>query len=310
MKTIQYTAFGHSDVLQLAQVEKPAPQENEVLIKIVATTVNPMDMKLREGYLQKLVPIQFPFSPGLDVSGIIEAVGDQVTLFKVGDEVFSPIFGGTYTEYVTIKEGQIALKPNNLSHNEAAALAVPLTTAYTLLVEEAQIKAGDRLLIHGAAGAVGAVMLQMAKAFGVYVIATASGKGVDMAKVLGADEVIDYKSQDFTRIAKDMDVVADLVGGETQTKSFGVLKKGGRLLSVVMPPSGELAEQFGVTAKFLNSAPSPVKLNFGKKLVEAGKIKAHITKVFKLEQAAQAQDLVSAGGVNGKIILEVGVLSE
>lgn len=305
MKAIQYAAYGHSDVLQLAQAEKPTPKENEVLIKIVATTVNPMDMKLREGYLQKQMPIQFPFLPGSDVSGIVEAVGEKVTLFKVGNEVFATTFGGTYTEYVTLNEGQIALKSNNLSHNEAAALAVPLTTAYTLLIEEAQIKVGDRLLIHGAAGAVGAVLLQMAKALGVYVIATASGKGVEMAKALGADEVVDYKSQDFTQIAKDMDVVADLVGGETQTKSFGVLKKGGKLLSIVMPPSNELAEQFGVTAKFINSAPSPAKLNYGKVLVEAGKIKANITSVFKLEQAAEAQDLVSAGGVNGKVILEV-----
>jgi len=305
MKAIQYAAFGHSDVLQLAQAEKPAPKENEVLIKIIATTVNPMDMKLREGYLQKQVPIQFPFLPGLDVSGIIEAVGDKVTLFKVGDEVFATTMGGTYTEYVTLNEGQIALKPNNLSLNEAAALAVPLTTTYTLLIEEVQIKAGDRLLIHGAAGAVGAVMLQMAKALGVYVIATASAQGVEMVRALGADEVVDYKSKDFTQIAKDMDVVADLVGGETQTKSFGVLKKGGKLLSIVMPPPNELAEQFGVTAKFINSAPSSVKLNYGKVLVEAGKIKANITSVFKLEQAAEAQDLVSAGGVNGKVILEV-----
>lgn len=305
MKAIQYAAYGHSDVLQLAQAEKPAPKEDEVLIKIVATTVNPMDMKLRKGYLQKQMPIQFPFLPGSDVSGIVEAVGEKVTLFKVGNEVFATTFGGTYTKYVTLNEGQIALKSNNLSHNEAAALAVPLTTAYTLLIEEAQIKVGDRLLIHGAAGAVGAVLLQMAKALGVYVIATASGQGVEMAKALGADEVVDYKSQDFTQIAKDMDVVADLVGGETQTKSFGVLKKGGKLLSIVMPPSNELAEQFGVTAKFINSAPSPVKLNYGKELVEAGKIKVNITRVFKLEQAAEAQDLVSAGGVNGKVILEV-----
>lgn len=126
-----------------------------------------------------------------------------------------------------------------------------------------------------------------------------------MVRALGADEVIDYKSQDFTQIAKDMDVVADLVGGETQTKSFGVLKKGGKLLSIVMPPSNELAEQFGVTAKFINSAPSPVKLNYGKELVEAGKIKAHITRVLKLEQAAEAQELVAAGGLNGKVVLEV-----
>lgn len=189
--------------------------------------------------------------------------------------------------------------------DEAASLAVPLVTSYSFLVEGADLKAGQRILIHGAAGGVGSIMIQMAKALGAYVIGTASGGGVALAKALGADEVIDYKTQDFTKLVKDADLVIDLAGGETQAKSFGVIKQGGLLLSAVMPPSEELAKQHHITAKFINSAPSYRKLDFGKKLVEEGKIKSHIAKTMKLKDAAKAQDLVSAGGINGKVVLEI-----
>ena len=305
MKAIEYIAFGKSNVLQLKQVDKPSIKEDEVLIKIKATTVNPLDMKIREGFMQKMMPVQLPFIPGSDAAGVIEAIGSKVTRLKVGDEVFTTSFGGSYAEYIAIKEAQVALKPSNVSFNEAASLAVPFATAYNVLVEVGDLKAGQKILIHGAAGAVGSVMVQMAKAMGAYVIGTASGTGVAMAKVFGADEAIDYKTKDFTTLVKDVDFVADLVGGETQSKSFTVLKKGGKLLSIVMPPSAELAEKFGVTAQFVSLPPSHKKLEFGVKLLEQGKIKASIAKTIKLEQAAQAQDLVSAGGVNGKIILEV-----
>jgi NADPH:quinone reductase-like Zn-dependent oxidoreductase len=305
MKAIEYVAFGKSNVLELKQVDKPSIKEYEVLIKIKATTVNPLDMKIREGYMQKMMPVQLPFIPGSDAAGVIEVIGSKVTRLKVGDEVFTTSFGGSYAEYIAVKEEQVALKPINVSFNEAASLAVPFATAYNVLVEIGALKAGQKILIHGAAGAVGGVMVQMAKAIGAYVIGTASGIGVAMAKKLGADEIIDYKTQDFTKLVKEVDFVADLVGGETQIKSFEVLKKGGKLLSIVMPPSAELAEKFGVTAQFVSLPPSHKKLEFGVKLLEQGKIKASIAKTIKLEQAAQAQDLVSAGGLNGKIILEI-----
>jgi NADPH:quinone reductase-like Zn-dependent oxidoreductase len=215
------------------------------------------------------------------------------------------LFGGTYAEYVVLKEEQTAVIPANVSLNEAAALAVPLVTSYSFLVGGGELKAGQRVLIHGAAGGVGGIMVQMAKSLGAYVIGTASGEGVALAKSYGADEVIDYKTQDFTKLVKDVDLVIDLAGGETQTKSFEVVKEGGKLLSAVMPPSAALAEQHHITAKFISSAPSYKKLEFGAKLVEEGKIKVQIAETFKLEDAAQAQDLLSAGGVNGKVVLVV-----
>ena len=305
MKVIVYTTYGDSGVIQLTEAGKPGPKENEILIKIAATTVNPFDMKLRSGVFQKLMPVSFPFIPGSDAAGTVEAVGNNVSRLKVGDEVFATTSGGTYAEYVVVKEDQAATIPADVSLSEAAALAVPLVTAYTFLVEGGHLKAGQKILIHGAAGGVGGVMVQMAKALGAYVIGTASGDGLALARSFGADEVIDHKTQDFTQLVKDADLVIDLAGGETQVKSFGVVKEGGLLLSAVMPPSEELAKQYHIDARFMSSDPSYKKLEFGKKLVEEGKIKAQIAKTLKLADAARAQDLVSAGGLNGKVVLVI-----
>jgi NADPH:quinone reductase-like Zn-dependent oxidoreductase len=305
MKAMQYTAFGDSGVIQLNQVDQPQPKENEVLIKIAATTVNPIDMKVRSGTMQKIMPVNLPYTPGSDVGGTVEAVGKGVSRLKVGDKVFASTFGQTYAEYVVLKEEQTAVIPNNVGFNEAASLAVPLVTSYSFLVEGGQLKPGQRVLIHGASGGVGSIMVQMAKALGAYVIGTTSGTGLTLAKSLGADDVIDYKTQDFTQLVKDVDLVIDLVGGEAQARSFEAVKQGGKLLSAVMPPSEELAQQYRITAKFISSAPSHKKLEFGAKLVEEGKIKTQIAKVMTLEDAARAQDLVSAGGLNGKVVLVV-----
>ena len=305
MKAIQYTAYGDSGVIKLNEVDKPQPNENEILVKVGATTVNPFDMKVRSGAMQKQVPVDLPYTPGSDLAGTVEAVGSGVSRLKVGDKVFASTFGSTYAEYVVLKEDQTAVIPNNVSMNEAAALAVPLVTSYSFLVEGGELKAGQHVLIHGAAGGVGGVMVQMAKALGAYVIGTASGEGLALAKSLGADEVIDYKTQDFTKLVKDVDLVIDLAGGETQIKSFDVVKEGGKLLSAVMPPAAEMALQRHITAKFISSAPSYKKLEFGSKLVEQRKIKTQIAKIMKLEEAAKAQDLVSAGGLNGKVVLVV-----
>jgi NADPH:quinone reductase-like Zn-dependent oxidoreductase len=251
------------------------------------------------------MPITLPYIPGSDVSGIVEAVGNKVSRNKAGDKVYATTYGGTYAEYISLNEEQVAIIPNNISVNEAAALAIPLTTAYTLLVEAGTLQKGQKVLIHGASGGVGSIMVQMAKALGAYIIGTASGAELDRVKALGADEVIDYKTQDFTAIVKDVDIVADLVGGETQTKSFEVLKKDGKLISTVMPPSAELAEKYQVTAQFIMSNPSYKKLDYCKPFILEGKIKAQIATTMKLEQAAEAQDLVSKGGVNGKLVLEI-----
>jgi NADPH:quinone reductase-like Zn-dependent oxidoreductase len=305
MKAIQYKAFGGPEVLTLNEIEKPVPQNDEVLVKIISTTINPFDMKVRSGNMQSVMPVNLPYTPGTDLSGIVESVGNNVSRLKIGDEVFATTFGSTYTEYIALKEAQVGLKPQNISFNEAAALAVPVVTSYSVLIETAKLQAGTKMLIHGAAGAVGSTMVQMAKALNCYVIGTATGEGISLLKKLDADEVIDYKIQDFTKLVSDVDLVADLVGGETQNKSFSIIKKGGKMISTVNPPSQELAKTYDVEAQFISSTPSFLKLDFGSELIKQGKIKPQIVKVMKLEEAAEAQALVSAGGINGKIILDI-----
>lgn len=305
MKAIHYSEYGDSSVLQLTELNKPICKEDEVLVKVLAVTINPFDIKVRKGMMRQQMSIHFPYVPGTDACGVVEAIGVNVSRIKPGDKVFASASNGTYAEYAVLKENLTALKPEGISAEEAAAFVVPLNTANTVLIETAHLQKGQRVLIHGAAGAVGSVATQMAKLIGAYVIGTASGEGVNLLKELGADEVIDYKNQDFTKLVKDVDVVVDLVGGETQNRSFEVLKKGGKLLSTTAPPSQELAKKFEVTAKFVFSNPSYLKLEYGKNLIAGGKLKIRITKVLPLEKAAEAQDLLSAGGINGKIALKI-----
>ena len=305
MKAIVYSEFGNSDVIKVIETQKPTIKDDEVLIKSAAVSVNPADIKYRKGLMQQRLPVQIPYTPGLDVAGTIEAVGSNVSRLKVGDKVFGGKHGNTYAEYVTLKENDTSIIPSNVSFCEAAALVVPLVTSYSFLIENGEVKEGQRLLIQGTTGGTGQIMLQMAKSLGLYVIGTTSSNGITLAKSLGADEVIDYKSQDFTTLVNDIDLVIDLVGGETQINSFKTLKKGGKLFSGTMPPSQDLAKEYEVGAKFISSSYSFEKLDYGRRLVEEGKIKPQFITAMKLEAAAEAQDLVSKGGKNGKVVLEI-----
>ena len=305
MKAIVYTEFGNSDVIKFIEIEKPNIKDDEVLIKSSAVSVNPADIKYRKGLMQQRLPVQLPFTPGLDVAGIIEAIGSNVSRLKVGDKVFGGKHGNTYAEYVTLKENDTSIIPSNISLCEAAALVVPLVTSYSFLIENGEVKKGQRLFIQGITGGTGQIMLQMAKSLGLYVIGTASTSGIALIKSLGADEVIDYKNEDFTNLVTDIDLVIDLVGGVTQVNSFKTLKKGSKLFSGTMPPSQDLAKEYEVEAKFISSSYSYKKLDYGRQLVEEGKIKPQIITTMKLEEAAQAQDIVSKGGINGKVVLEI-----
>lgn len=304
MKAIHYKNFGNSDVITIAEVSLPIiSNENDLLIQVKAASVNPLDIKIRMGYMQQMRPVQLPFTPGLDASGIVVAVGKNVTHFKIGDEVITATMGNAYAEYVLANENFVSLKPRNISFEEATSLAVNIGTAQSILFSEGKLERGQKVLIQGASGSVGATMVQLAKNAGLYVIATASGKGLALVKNLGADEVIDYKNQEVTALVKEVDLVADCAGGEAQAKLFEVLKKGGKLLSIAGMPSPKLAEKYEVEARFVSSNLSAKNLENGLKLVNDGKLKAIVAKTFKLEDAAQAQDFVSAGGANGKVVL-------
>ncbi len=306
MQAIQYQSFGPSDVLVLSEVPQPQiSNDNEVLIQIKTASVNPLDIKIRMGFMQKMRPVQLPFTPGLDAAGIVVAVGAAVSRFKVGDEVMAATMQGAYAEYIVAKEDFVSLKPKNISFIEAASLVVNLGTAQSILFSEGKLESGQKVLIQGAAGAVGATMVQLAKNMGIYVIATASGKGLELVQSLGADEVIDYKTQDVTTLVKNVDLVADCAGGETQSKLFEVLKPGGKLLSIAGMPSPELAQKYNVDARFSSSNLAAKSLENRLNLVSEGKIKPIVAKIFPITEAAQAQDFVSAGGMNGKVVLAI-----
>ena len=307
MKAIQYKSYGGSEVLIFTETAKPQIRNlTDVLIRVKAATVNPYDIKIRSGLLQKTRPIKFPFVPGSDASGIVEDVGSEATQFKPGDEVMAYTPHGAYAGYLVVKKDNISLKPDFISFAEAASLVVPIGTAQSVLFNEGKLQKGQKVFIQGASGAVGTMMIQMAKAHGAYVIGTASGKGLELLKALGADEAVDYKTQDFTSVVQDADLVVDCVGGETLVKLFQVVRKGGKLLSIIMPPPVGLAQKHEVEIQYISSDLSGKNLEPGLKLLKEGKIKPVISKTFRLEEAAQAQDFVSAGSVNGKVVLLVG----
>lgn len=306
MKAIQYKDYGSSAVIEQVEIPTPSIQsENDILIKVMAAGVNPIDMKIRMGFMKETRPVEMPFIPGGEASGIIVEIGSGVSKFKVGDEVIALTKKHAYAQYVTVNENLVLLKPQSLSFEEAASISVNIGTAQSVLFTEGKLEKGQKVLIQGGGGSVGGAMVQMAKAAGAYTIATASGNGVALAKSLGADEVIDYKLQDVTSIATNVDLVADTAGGEAQEKLFQALKPGGRLLSIVSPPSQHLAEKFNVDARFVASDISPKTLQNGIDLIESGKFMSIVSKTFKLEDAAIAQDFLTAGGVNGKVVLLV-----
>jgi len=306
MKAIQYKDYGSSAVIALVEVPAPSIQSgNEVLVQVKAIGVNPIDIKIRMGQMKAARPVEMPFTPGGEIAGVIIAVGDEVTRFKVGDEVIALTKTNGYAEYVTVNENYLVLKPQDLSFVEAASIGVNIGTAQSVLFMAGKLKKGQRVLIQGGAGAAGGAMVQMAKAAGAYVIATASGTGVELAKSLGADEVINYKLHDVTEMINDVDLVVDTAGGEGQAKLFRVLKQGGTLLSIVVPPSQELAKQHKVKASFVASNISAQTLENGIELVNDGTFKSVVSKIFKLSEAAIAQDFLMAGGVNGKVVLTV-----
>lgn len=305
MKAIQYKAFGNSEVIALVEIPTPEiKNDDQLLIQVMAASINPLDMKLRSGSMQQFMPINLPYVPGADVAGVVVATGSKVTQFKVGDRVIAATGKGGYAEYALASESHVATQPADTSFAEATSLVVNLGTAQSLLFTQGKLEKGQRVLIQGAAGATGSAMLQMAKQAGAYVIATASGQGLELVKSLGADEVIDYKTADVSSI-KNVDLVADCAGGASQVKLFEVLREGGKLLSIVTPPSKELADKYQVEAQFVQSDISAKSIAPGLALVNDGKLKPIVAKTFPLTEAVQAQDFLSAGSVNGKVVLMV-----
>ena len=293
----------------VTDIAKPALLDDSVMIQVHASSVNPVDNLIRAGYLKAVLPIRFPYTMGNDVSGVITEVGKNVTRFAVGDAVFArpnSMQSGTFAEYVVVKEQELATKPAKLSHEQAASLPLVALMAWQALVTKAQLKAGQKVLIHAGSGGVGSMAIQIAKHLGATVVATTSTANVALVKSLGADQVIDYKTQDFAELVKDCDVVFDTLGGSTRTKSFSVLKKGGLLISVIAPAdTSGLAEKLGVRSEVFFMWASGEQLARVGALVERGVIKPVVDRSFSLDGVQQALDYSQSGRAKGKIVIKV-----
>jgi NADPH:quinone reductase-like Zn-dependent oxidoreductase len=307
MKAIRIHNYGGSEVLKYEEAPRPEPGEGEVLIRVHATSVNPIDWKVREGHMKEFWPHKFPLILGWDLSGVVEELGRGVCRFKIGDEVYSvpdPTRNGAYADYIVVRESELALKPNSLDHIRAAAVPLAALTAWQSF-DTAHLQPGQRVLIHAGSGGVGHFAVQLAKWKGAYVFATASTKNQDLLRKLGVDEPIDYTQQRFEDIARKIDVVLDTLGGETQERSWSVLKKGGVLVSLVQPPSEEKAKELGVRAAIIGAQPNGAQLAEIAKIIDSGKLAPVIDRILPLSEARRAHELSQSGHTHGKIALRV-----
>jgi NADPH:quinone reductase-like Zn-dependent oxidoreductase len=308
MNAIRMHSYGGPEVLLYEEVPRPHVREGEVLIRVHAAGVNPLDWKVRAGELKEVIEHKLPLIPGWDVSGVVEEVGASVSQFKTGDEVFAmadPTRGGAYADYIAAREGMVAMKPKSLHHVRAAATPLSALTAWRSLFDLGHLESGERILIHGGSGGVGHFAVQLARWKGAYVLATASTKSQELVRKLGADETIDYTSQKFEDVANKIDMVLDTIGGETQERSWLVLKKGGILISLVQPPSQEKANQFGVRGMMCSVQPDGAQLSKIAKFIDSSKLRPTIDRILPLSEARRAHELGQNGLVHGKIVLRV-----
>lgn len=308
IKAVRIHAYGGPEQVVYEDAPKPEPAADELLVRVHAAGINPVDWKIRRGYLQKFIPYQLPLTLGWDVSGVVEAVGAAVTDFKVGDEIYSRpdlTRNGTYAEYMVLRASEAAHKPRSLDHIHAAAVPLAALTAWTSLFDAGRLEAGQTVLIHAAAGGVGTFAVQLAKWRGAHVIGTASGRNRDFLQQLGVDEFINYTSAKFEDVARDVDVVFDTVGGETQERSWQVLRPGGILVSVISPPAQEAADQHGVRQAYVFIDPNAARLTEIAGLIDDGKIQPIVETVLPLSAARQAHELSESGHTRGKIVLRV-----
>lgn len=308
MKAVRIHTYGGPEVLVHEEVRRPQPKTGEVLVRVEAAAINPVDWKIREGYLREMLPHSLPLIMGWDVSGVVAALGQGVTRFRVGDEVFSRpdlLRDGTYAEYVVIRETEVAFKPQSVDHLHAAAIPLAGLTAWKSLIEAAGIAPGQKVLIHGAAGGVGSYGVQLAKMRGARVIATASAHNHDYLRWLGADETIDYRTAPFEELAGKVDVVFDTIGGDTQERSWQLLNKGGILVSIISPPPADKAAAYGVRQKFVFIQPDVAVLAELAQLVDAGQLRTSLESVLPLAEARRGQEMSQGGHVRGKIVLKI-----
>ncbi|MFW6767649.1 NADP-dependent oxidoreductase [Acinetobacter pittii] len=330
MKAAYISRYGTINDVQIGEQPKPSIKENTVLVKIHATSINPLDLRVVEGEFKAILPLKFPFILGNDFAGTVVQIGENVTSFKVGDEVYARTdLSGAFAEYTLVEESSVSLKPKNLSMGSSASLPLVSLTAWQALVEIAKIQPGQKVLIHAGSGGVGTIAIQLAKHLGATVATTTSGKNFRWVRELGADIVIDYKTTDFENEIKDFDLVLDTQGGKILEKSLNVLKRGGRVISISGPPDHAFAEAInanwflkfiipllswsirnkakkrGVTYSFLFMKPNGHQLSQISELVEAGKIKPVVDTEYAFSQINEALQYVNTGRTKGKVVVNI-----
>ncbi|HWA28699.1 MAG TPA: NADP-dependent oxidoreductase [Lacunisphaera sp.] len=306
MKAIIMKSFGGPEVLRPADVPRPEPGPSEILIRVVAASVNPVDYKIRTGAFRK-EETHLPAVPGRDVSGVVEAAGKLIGGFKRGDEVYAYLAAnsGGYAAFAVARQNEVAHKPASIDHLHAAAVPLAAVTAWQALFDHGRMQPGQRVLIHGAAGGVGHFAVQIAKAKGATIIATASAEDLDLLRNLGADQVIDHHAHAFEEEVRDIDLVIDLVGGEAQRKSWQVLKDGGTLISTIQPPSAAEAARRNARAEIFMAKPTTWMLTEIARMIDAGQVRVVVQKTYELDEAAKAQDELEHLHSAGKRVLVV-----
>ncbi len=306
IKAIVVHEYGGPEVLKYEDAPRPGPKENEALVRVIAAGVNPVDALIRSGKYAKFFGTTLPLIPGYDIAGIVEKTGAKITKLKAGDSIYAYIlWGGGYAEYAVATEGEATAKPKSLNYIEAAAVPLAALTAWQALIDTAKLSAGQTVLIHGGSGGVGSMAIQIAKARGAKVIATASTANQELLKQLGADVTVDYTKTKFEDVAKDVDVVLDSVGKDTLARSYGVVRKGGIITTLVAQPDQAELDKHGIRGAAISVKPNASELAEITKLIEEKKITPVVSQVLPLTEAVKAQEQAATHHTRGKIVLKV-----
>jgi len=310
MKAAQLTHYGGKEAVKIADVSTPTTSDGKILVEVYAAGVNPVDWKIQLGYLKDYMPLELPATLGGDFAGIVTEVGNGVTEFRKGDEVYgqaSVLAGssGSFAEFALTNSTTIAPKPKKINFVEAGSLPLAGTSAIQAMTEHIKLKKGQKILIHGGAGGIGSMAIQIAKHLGAHVATTVSPNDMGYVKELGADQIIDYKSQKFEDVVKDYDAVFDTAGGDNANRSISVLKQGGTLVSMAGQVDEELAKIHGITAISQMSQVTTEHLHKLTELVDNGVVKIHVEKTFRLEEAVEALDYLENTPPKGKVVIRI-----
>lgn len=309
MKAAQINEYGDASVVRINEVEQPVPAANQVLIRVHAASLNPFDSKLRAGFMKDFIPLQFPVTLGGDIAGEVVQIGDDVSNFAIGDKVYGQALAiagdsGAFAEFAAVKASRVAKTPEDVDFTQAAALPLVGVSALQALKQHINLQSGQKLFIHGGAGGIGSVAIQVAKHIGAYVATTATGENIEYVKQLGADEVVDYKNQDYAEVLHDFDAVYDLVGDDFN-KTLAVLKQGGIAVSMVADADEDVAKQHGVTTVHQGTKVTSIVLDDLRQLVEQKVVTPQVDKVFPLDQVSEAFVARETASGRGKIVLEI-----